>query len=66
MCAGAKLFLLLLQTAKLPTGYRSHYGIFVNIGGAVYFWSSTENPDASGMVYVRGLWGAVKDSNFNI
>jgi hypothetical protein len=66
MCTGAKLFLPQLQKAKLPTGYRSHYCIFGNIGGAVYFWSSTENPDASDMVYVGGLWGAVKDSNFKI
>jgi uncharacterized protein (TIGR02145 family) len=50
----------------LPGGYRSHYGIFESFGYSGYWWSSTEDPNASGMVYVRGLWGSVKHSNFNI
>jgi uncharacterized protein (TIGR02145 family) len=50
----------------LPGSHRSHYGIFENLGYSGYWWSSTEDPDASGMAYVRGLWGSVKHSNFNI
>ena len=50
----------------LPGGYRSHYGIFEGLGYSGYWWSSTEDPDASGMAYARGLWSSVKHSNFNI
>jgi uncharacterized protein (TIGR02145 family) len=50
----------------IPGGKRSHYGIFAGLGYSGYWWSSTENPEATGMAYVRGLWGSVKHSNFNI
>lgn len=49
----------------IPGGNRTHYGIFENPGYNGYWWSSTQDPDASGMAYVRGLWSSVKHTNFN-
>lgn len=50
----------------LPGSLRTHYGIFDNIGYSGYWWSSTEDPDASGMAYARGLWSTVRHTNFNV
>jgi Fibrobacter succinogenes major domain (Fib_succ_major). len=50
----------------IPGGYRSDYGIFEDLGYSGYWWSSTEDPDAYGMAYVRGLSGSVKYSFINI
>jgi uncharacterized protein (TIGR02145 family) len=47
----------------LPGGYRSKNGIFESLGNSGYWWSSSEDPDASGMASVRGVWGSVKHSN---
>jgi len=47
--------------SALPGGYRDSYGVYSNMGNFAYFWSSTEDTDASLLAWFRFLRNDVSD-----